>query len=306
MTHVSQLPTPAPRLRRIHRWTRFLAAVFLAAYFWRFCLVVLPFRFGTDELMNIDGHWEHGAWKVILANITFWSTFNRPMGAIYYLPLFTFFGLNPVPFTVVRLAIVLSGAWIFYRLASRISGKRGIGAVSALPLIYHAGMPSLVYEGSFVFDLLCGVFFFGALLYYIRARETQGRLDLRRICVFLALYICALNSKEMAVSLPVLVVAFELLRQSPKLADLGPAIAATAVTVIYIAGKTLGDGALISMESYRPVVTWARFSESTAGFLNTIFCLYIIAAGWFLVVVICVEAVARRIEKMLSFAKPPI
>jgi len=204
------------------------------------------------------------------------------MGSVYYLPLFILFGLNPIPFTVVRLGLLFASAWIFYCLATRISGERGIGAVSALPLIYHAGMPNLVYEGSFIFDLLCGLFVFAALLYYIRAREMHGRLGMRRICIFLALYVCALNSKEMAVSLPALVVAFELLRQtsdswrSPSgrrklLADLAPAIAAIAITVVYIAGKTHGDGALISIEGYHPVFTWTRFAESTARFVNTIF-----------------------------------
>ena len=113
-------------------------------------------------------------------------------------------------------------------------------------------------------------FYFAALLYYVRLRRAQGSLRASQVCVFLVLYICALDSKEMAVSLPVIVLAYELLFEGRK-AKLGPGIAAAVLTAIFIAGKTIGAGSLTELEAYRPVFTWARYAESSTRFLNTLF-----------------------------------
>src|ERR1035438_6824920 len=63
--------------------------------------------FTADDAMNWYGYWQPPVWKVILANIFFWSKFVRPMGALYYLPLHALFGANPVPFNIIRLLLLL-------------------------------------------------------------------------------------------------------------------------------------------------------------------------------------------------------
>ena len=81
--------------------------------------------------------------------------------------------------------------------------------VLLLMLVYYAGQQALASGASwspgalimiavtfiapFIYDALCGTFYFSALLYYLRCRAIFGPLDLRRSCLFLALYICALN-----------------------------------------------------------------------------------------------------------------
>jgi hypothetical protein len=92
----------------------------------------------------------------------------------------------------------------------------------------------------------------------------------------LTLYIFALDSKEMAVTLPVLVLAYEVLfqklgRSVRSLAvQFLPTAVVGVVTLVFIWGKT-GPGSLTDLESYRPVFTWARFSESNIHFLNGLF-----------------------------------
>src|ERR1700733_13452301 len=81
---------------------RIVAALLLAAFFWAFQGRALKSHFGPDEMMNIYGYWQPPLWRVLLANLTFWSNFVRPLAAVYYLPLFHLFKLNPVPYTWVR------------------------------------------------------------------------------------------------------------------------------------------------------------------------------------------------------------
>ena len=367
----SLLGKSTPRLanRIARRWQEAIVALFILGFFLHFCAHALYMRFALDEPMNMYRYWVPGIWKVGWASLTFSNSVIRPMGSLYYVLLFKMFGFNPLPFNAVRLAVVAVDALIFFFLAARISGSRMVAALATVFIAYHADLGNIAYVGSFIYDALCGGFYFAALLYYLRCRNLYGRLNLSRTCLFLGMYICALNSKEMAVSLPVVLFAYELLYQFPRtwktaealrriLADAGAAIAAIAVTIVFIAVKMLGSGSLATQEGFQPAYTWARLFETNIHYLNTIFyttrftaeltvlvwaallyialrngdrrllllwvwvvatpmpiafipgrggaCLYIIAAGWAMVVAILSEALARRIAREPVLARLPI
>jgi hypothetical protein len=71
----------------------------------------------------------------------------------------------------------------------------------------------------------------------------------------------------MAVTLPVVILLWEVLCCRP--VRLLPALAAGAITAVYILGKTLGPGSLVVMAGYRPEFTWGRYLDSMARFLTT-------------------------------------
>jgi hypothetical protein len=249
-----------------------LAGLGLLVFFVAFHAGATRAYFGDDETMNLYGYWAPPLGKVALANLVFWSKFQRPMGVLYYLPLYDLFGLNPVPFTIVRIAILLLNTLVFYFLARYLLRSQWLALLSTFPIAYHAGMGHLAYEGAFIYDVLCGGFYFAALLYYVHPRRLREPLGVRQACIFLALYICAMDSKEMAVSLPVVVLAYEVLFQkSGKWVRFVPALIAGALSLLFILGKTTGEGAMTAMEAYRPVLSWARFSDANTRYLNTLF-----------------------------------
>jgi hypothetical protein len=275
---------PGFRLSRILRnnWLCLATAISIACFFARFDLPALNVHLNSDDLMNAYYYWDSGGWRLAAANAEFWSTFNRPAGGVYYFTLFSAFGLNPFPYNVVRVGLLAINTWLFYLLAVRICRSRRVAALASLPIAYHTGMTELAYHGGFIYDVLCGSFYFAALAYYLRRRELQGRLDKIQTAIFLLLYICALNAKEMAVSLPFVIAAYEFLAATQRGADLsgisrralphaGPVIAMAIITVIFLYGKTHGQDALTNLEVYRPVFTWTRFAESNRRFMNTIF-----------------------------------
>jgi hypothetical protein len=369
-TRAKPLVRSEPRLanRIAHQWKEAIVALFILGFFLHFCLPALRVRFALDEMMNMYRYWAVGIWRVGWASLTFSNSVIRPMGALYYTLLFKMFGFNPLPFNVFRLAVLVVNTTVFFWLAARITGMRLIAAMATVVVAYHAELSNIAYVGSFIYDAFCGGFYFAALLYYMRCRSLYGRLNWIRNCVFIGLYVCALNSKEMAVSLPVVLVAYELLYHAPKtwktaggpgraLADAGPALATIAVTMVFMAIKIWGPGSLSKDEGFQPAYTWARFFENNIHYLNTIFytkaftaelvilawaallyvavrngdrrllllwvwvvvtplpiafitgrggaCLYIIAAGWAMVIAILVEALARRIAREPVFAKLP-
>jgi hypothetical protein len=250
----------------------------LVAYFLHFALPSLTGGFEADEMMNIYGYWRPGTLKVLWANVCFWTPFIRPGGALYYLPLYHFFSLHPQPYRVAQISILAASIPMVWYLARLLASSRSVAFVAVLALCYHARLANLAFSGSFIYDVLCGIFYFASLTYYIHIREKGFPLGPMQLLGFLALYVCALNSKEMAVTLPVIVLIYELLK-CPRLGDwkqfirgnwpfaVAPWIAGL-LTAVYIYGKTHGAGTLIELDAYRPRYSWHHFVTSNAKFVG--------------------------------------
>jgi len=204
------------------------------------------------------------------------------MGGVYFSLLYRFFGLNPFPYHVVLTALLLFNTWLAYRFGRLIAGSQLAGGLVSLVVAYHPEMLHLVYLPAFVYDVLCFTFYFSALNYYIARRASGIRLTKKQIAVFLLLYTGALDSKEMAITLPAMVLLYEAIWHASApiswanaaewlKSEALPGLAAGVMTLVCVLGKTFGSDSLVRMEAYRPVFTWSRYWESTSRFVNTIF-----------------------------------
>ena len=155
-----------------------------------------------------------GAVQSLFAFAKFWTSYYRPGGALYYLPLYHFFGLNPFPYRIVQISILALSIPIVYSLARLLASSRSVAFLAILAFCYHPYVANLVFVGAFIYDVLCGLFYLAALTYYVHIREKGAYLRPLQLVLFLVLYICALDSKEMAVSLPVIILIYELLKSS--------------------------------------------------------------------------------------------
>src|SRR6266699_5371648 len=86
----------------------------LITYFLHFAFQSLSAHFAPDDMMNMWGYWHAGWPRVIRANLCFWSSVERPLGAIYYLPLHSLFDLDPKPYRVVTIILVAATIPIAY------------------------------------------------------------------------------------------------------------------------------------------------------------------------------------------------
>jgi hypothetical protein len=262
------------------------------AYFLHFALPALRGGFREDEMMNIGICWQAGAFKSLLANVVFWKLFHfagaaiydlplylyRPGGALYYLPLYHFSGLDPLPYRITQISILVASIPLVYYLGRRLSSSRSIAFLAVLAVCYRPRLFGLAFVGAFIYDVLCGFFYFAALAYYVRIREKE--LDLRplQILGFLALYVMALNCKEMAISLPVIVLLYEVFKSHgwPDWKAFlrwvrfyaAPSLIAGLLTVFYVYGKTHGSGSLASLDPYRPKYSFANFIASNTRFVE--------------------------------------
>ncbi len=126
---------------------------------------------------------------------------------LYYRPLvdltfgidYFFWGLDPVGYRLTNLLIHLLNVWLVYGLARRLIGE---GAVPGLAAAIFGLLP--VHETSIYWipgrtDMLCASFYLGAihlLLIHLRDRNRLALIG------SLVAALCAMLSKEMAMSLP--------------------------------------------------------------------------------------------------------
>ncbi len=267
---------------RITRLLRAGFALLILVYFAHFAGPSLGGTLNEDDPMNIYWYWSRGPWQLLRNLPLFFTTYQRPIGGVYFYSLYHFFGLDPFPYHVALVILLLINTFLAYRFGRLVTGSELAGGLTALAAAYHAGMPQLAYQPAFAFDVLCFLFYMLALTYYLSIRSRGLLLGKRQCAAFLLLYVCALDSKEMAVSLPVVVLLWELIQHPPSrlwgktafrwLAHEGlPALGGGLLTLVFILGKSFGADALVRMPAYRPAFTWQRYWESTVRFVNEIF-----------------------------------
>jgi len=281
-----------------------LCVVILVAYLLYFALPAVRGAFSEDDISAVCSYWFSGTLKkLVWENICFWRGIGRPAAGLYYLPLSHLFRIDPQPYRIVQISILTAVIPIAYHLARLLVSSRSVAFLAILAFCYHPKLANLVFNGSYIYDVLCGFFYFAALTYYIHIREKGLRLRPLQWLGFLALYVCALNSKETAVTLPVIILFYELLKyyqQSPRqnffrwmLYDASPALVSGAITAIYCYNKLYGRGfagnfspefaehrldptrlppwVAAALELYKPHYSWRRFIDSNAHFVSELF-----------------------------------
>jgi hypothetical protein len=190
------------------------------------------------------------------------------MGAAFYLPLYHWFGLNPAPFQATIFVLLGINAILLYSLAVTLGAGELAAGLAALVAAYHAGLPNLVYNIDMVYDVECFLFFIGAMLVYARARERGGGLDWRHTTLFLLLYLCALNSKEMALTMPLVLAAYECFyhRREARRWMLVAVTGALAAASLY--GKKFGVEPMLDRAAYHPVFSLHRLLDFQRGSLH--------------------------------------
>ncbi len=277
--------TTAPPSARVRRVMPILAAVCIAAFFLRFTAPALRWYFSADDSMNLYRSWHWPLGTLFKANFIFFlnSPFYRPFVSAWYRSIYYFAGFNPVPFHIFILLIVMANIWLTYAIGRRLTGSREIGALAALLISYHPSFGSLYFDTGFAYDVICFFFYFSAFLLYLRLRARARALRLWQWIAFLVLYVCALNSKEMAATLPACLVIYELLygdvpiTSARKLgrwlrSEGGLLVAATLITLIFVIGRGLDrHDSLLSIQPYVPVFTWDRFMTTSRNFPTGLF-----------------------------------
>lgn len=254
-----------------------LGAVFVACFFLVFTWRGLLVYYTGDDMMNLYGSWTQPVSAIVKQNIFFWLPGYRPFGGAIYRILFGIFGFNPYPEYILFFGAMLGNLWLAYRLFSRLAASAEVGAIATLLWAFHGKFDYLYYNGGSLYDVYCFLFFSSALLIYLRAREQGRLLGVGGTLGFLACFVCALNSKEMATTMPAILFLYELLFHPPDFHGLRSltrwclregrmALISGVCVAIYLPAK-LGTNGIGHAEAYVPSYTLARWLQDTGTFL---------------------------------------
>ncbi|MDP8980113.1 MAG: hypothetical protein M3O35_05930 [Acidobacteriota bacterium] len=264
--------SPTHRLTR-ERIVGILQAGLIVYIFLRFARIGLRAGFTNDDMFNLYEAWRKPLLHLLGDNLLFFSSGYRPLGALTYRAIFAIGGLNPLPFHAVVLGLMLLNLYLIYRAAAAVT-TREIGILTALLLSFSASFVELYYDTGTIFDVLCFTFYFSAFALYADVRKQDRWLTRRQLILFLIFYICALNSKEMAVTLPPVILLYELVLGRPGSAPQAwvrrwtPLASTILITVPYLAGKLSASSPLVGNAAYRLDIGPQTYFASLAHYLS--------------------------------------
>ncbi|MBI1896508.1 MAG: hypothetical protein HYS04_08225, partial [Acidobacteria bacterium] len=158
----------------------------------------------------------------------------------------------------------------FSRTARRRTLAYTVALLASLAICYHPALALLYRNTGYCYDVFCFFFYYSALAYYLRIRN-RGRLPTwKQTASLLTLLVLALDSKEMAVTLPVILAIYELLFWPPARARELPrwlsregrtAVLGSLVVAAFVIGRVYATPyGLAHQGAYHPdftVQTWA-------------------------------------------------
>ncbi len=205
------------------------------------------------------------------------SATYRPTGSLFYVLLFQSFGFSPLPYRVCCYGLMSVNLALSFRLAHRLSGSRRGAAATALLLAYHGNYWPLYVNTGLCYDLLCCFFYASAFLYYLHVRGKWLAWTWWRVAAWVAMYAFCLGSKEMAVSLPVVMLAWEVLTQPPAfgfsnrtawLAEHARIpLAGIGMNGLFILGRVLGPNGISGAGGYHIEVSATQYLGHARHFL---------------------------------------
>ena len=247
----------------------------IAAYHFYLTRDGWTFPFDNDDMFNIYQAWSKPRGELSASLVTFWRPAFRPLGLIFHRSIFEVFGFAPLPFRVACFVLTTINLWLCYRLAFLVSNSARIAVLAALIFAYHSRLMEVWVRTAVVYDVLCFTFLYLGLCLYIAARKHGETLTPARGIAILFCYLAALDSKEMAVAFPVLLLSWELCFQGiPRHPKRSWIIAVAGImAAIFLISKTIGNTASMNDPAFKPAYTTARFEQNWNGALTHLFLL---------------------------------
>jgi hypothetical protein len=167
-------------------------------YTWRFAY------FWLDDFNNLFWVQQQDFARMLWYNINPLSDFFRPFGMLAYWTLWQLFDLNPLPYHVFAWILHAANVVLLYVLLSKIIGSRYGAAVGALFFGFRANFIDIYWSFGTIFELLACLLMLAAVLIY------AGELNFGRLLLVALLYVFAMKSKEMAVTLPAVLFLYDI------------------------------------------------------------------------------------------------
>lgn len=238
-----------------HRWAPVVA---LSAYLLGWVGKGL-FRavFYPDDMMNIYRAWERPAWRLVADVLLVWTNDYRASGAIILRMLYEWFGLNPLPFRLVCFLLLMVNIWLVYEVAQALAQDRYVAFSAGLVSSYHPYLSDLYLSSATVYELVCFAGYWGALLVWLREGSRAAVIGLALVAV---------GAKEMALTLPVALLAASWVRK--RRTDWRTLSGVGLICAVSVASRIVAMGKGEVVAEYVPEWSVATLMERWAHYLG--------------------------------------
>jgi tetratricopeptide (TPR) repeat protein len=168
----------------------------------------VAFVIHNDFIKNIKAFPSYFSAKEALARGMLSGENYRPLLTLSYAIDYRFWKLDPFGYHLSNTFLHIANGILVFFLALTLTGKRLCGILCALFFVTHPIQTEAVTWISGRADVLFLFFYLSAFLAYVRYRKGAGGL---LYAVSLLLFLCALLSKEMAASLPFVLIVYDFL-----------------------------------------------------------------------------------------------
>ena len=217
-------------------------------------------RFNVDDITNLCIAWLHGYADLVKGSVLFWTGAIRPLGGLFYVVIYQFAGFYNVPFRIAAIALLVANLALLYLVLRRLTPSFWLAILALVLACYNGDMAEMYTSTGTVYDTLSLTFTLLALLCVMRERP---RWILAALCT-----IAAVDSKEMGVSLPAIILAYELLiRPKPRFAAV---ISTGIVSLVFLLSRLAVKNSLSDMPAYQLTITGHRYLETTRIYLNNV------------------------------------
>jgi hypothetical protein len=172
------------------------------------------------NLLKMHSYWGTSLGHMIVSALLVVTPTYRPLGGIYYFVLYKLAGFNPMPYHAVCLLLLGVNLYLAFSVLRQLTDSLAAALLGTVLIANHPALLFLIYNSGTVYELLCFFFYFLALRCYFiwrKADQAAGRTVLawKRLAIILVLTGCALDSKEMAMTLPAALLLMEFVYFTP-------------------------------------------------------------------------------------------
>ncbi len=262
-----------------------LGTVLIVAFSLYFAWPSLAFSFDADDMFNLFFGWNQTSAHLFQSCLVLWTGEYRPFGFAFYRLILEVAGFTPLPFRIAELTFCLLNTGVCFWFTRLVSRSERTAALAALFFSFHVGLLEAWYRTTVIVDVLCFAFSYLAAGLYIESRREGGDLRAWRIAAILLCFICALDSKEFAVALPAVLVAWEVIFNRERWRSFLKSRSALTIalmgilTVAYAYGKLHGPAAMSNNPAYAPQYTIGRLAATWGSYLGDLFVLKSPLAG---------------------------
>ncbi|MCU1261063.1 MAG: hypothetical protein JWO80_3948, partial [Bryobacterales bacterium] len=254
-------------------WKRYFPVLLISLYFLWLAHRGLKEDFNSDDTMNLSVAYVKPLGVIVRGAVLFWTGYIRPLGALFYLLVYSYAGFWSLPFRIICFALILVNFALVYRLFLKLTKSRVFAALALLVVCFHASLGDIYASTGTVYDILCQLFMLTALNLCVGHERplSFGRLAAVTLCA-----IAAVDSKEVGVTIPAILLAYELIFHTPGRRNIGrwakdhlPAVGLTGlVSAVFMWSRLVHKNDLSNHEYYQVILTAHQYLLTTKNYIN--------------------------------------